>query len=189
MAEHEDARDPEVLDTESDDLRSAGEKALVAAKAEKAQSAAEELAVAAHVEAPIFSAPDEHPAVEGREMSSAPYRGGRGDLRDFILGEVCNRSLQAGRRLKSQLTSVIELDLLDAGQTYTFDWQGADLKVEERRSENAECRVSMVAADLVGIAAGEINPQIAMLSDKIRVSGKVGLAVYFFNLIAPTGHH
>jgi putative sterol carrier protein len=35
---------------------------------------------------------------------------------------------------------------------------------------------------------GELNPQIAMLSEKIRVEGRKAVAIYLFNLIAPPGH-
>jgi putative sterol carrier protein len=37
----------------------------------------------------------------------------------------------------------------------------------------------------MAVRSGDLNPQVAMLADKIKVKGKIGPAVYLFNLIAP----
>ena len=48
-----------------------------------------------------------------------------------------------------------------------------------------DCYISLNDRDVYRIYRGDLNPQIAMLSDKIEVGGKLSFAVYFFNLIAP----
>jgi hypothetical protein len=48
-----------------------------------------------------------------------------------------------------------------------------------------DCTIQLSEHTLLRIAAGELNAQVAMISDKVKVRGTSGLAVYFFNLIAP----
>ena len=51
--------------------------------------------------------------------------------------------------------------------------------------DKADCRIKIRAVDFLSISNGDLNPQIAMLSEKISIEGKTEMAVYFFNLIAP----
>jgi putative sterol carrier protein len=45
--------------------------------------------------------------------------------------------------------------------------------------------ISLTEQNLMAVRSGDLNPQVAMLADKIKVKGKIGPAVYLFNLIAP----
>jgi hypothetical protein len=52
-------------------------------------------------------------------------------------------------------------------------------------SATPDCVIRINQTNLLKIAAGDLNPQVAMLSSKIKVSGRASLAIYFFNLVAP----
>jgi len=103
----------------------------------------------------------------------------------MLLQEVSRRSLEATPLLQAQLTGVFAVRLSDTGKTYTFDWSGEKLMVSQIANPLCECTIVVSQQNLLRIAAGEMNPQLAMLSDKVRVEGKAPFAVYFFNLIAP----
>jgi putative sterol carrier protein len=129
------------------------------------------------------------PASSSRQSAQPSGPRGASDIRQLILGEIYDRGARANRKLKTQLSSLIQLNVTDLGQSYLFDWQGNELKVEERRVDAADCNVSLGSAELLAIAGGDLNPQIAMLSDKVKVTGKAGMAVYLFNLFAPKVEH
>ncbi|RME62034.1 MAG: hypothetical protein D6780_00530, partial [Candidatus Dadabacteria bacterium] len=51
-----------------------------------------------------------------------------------------------------------------------------------------ECLIEIESYWLEKIFSHQLNPQIAMLSEKILVEGKATLAVYFFNLCHSVPH-
>ena len=186
---NQENREPKVLDPEADEAvdatagaESGGESPIVAA-------APDLLAVEVHQDEhhnimPGFAEPAERADVAGKTPVLSSLRRGGKDVRDFILGEIGGRSVRAGRKLRTQLNGVIQLEIFDLQQRYVFDWQESDLKIQEGTADQVDCQISLSSADLLSISSGELNAQIAMLSDKVRVAGKAGMAVYFFNLFA-----
>ncbi|MFM1847500.1 MAG: sterol transfer family, partial [Pseudomonadota bacterium] len=79
------------------------------------------------------------------------------------------------------------------GKKYGFDWRQDDLVVVPLQGDlkgvgAADCSIRLSEDSLLRVASGDLNPQVGMLSDKIKVQGKVSFAVYFFNLVAPRGN-
>jgi putative sterol carrier protein len=60
-------------------------------------------------------------------------------------------------------------------------------RVEESKVSSLapDCVISIHEQVLLRIANGELNPQVTMLSDRLKIDGQAALGVYFFNLIAP----
>ncbi|MCX6114147.1 MAG: SCP2 sterol-binding domain-containing protein [Proteobacteria bacterium] len=85
---------------------------------------------------------------------------------------VARKLIQNGRDVLCD-----ELPPLSSDVTLTIG-EGSD-------SSTVECIVSLNEQSLMAVRSGDLNPQVAMLSDKIRIKGKVGMAVYLFNLVAP----
>ena len=151
--------------------------------------------------APVVNAPLER---------RAPARNGE----EVILKELCARARSAHERLRALLTGRIVISLRDLGRSFAFNWTSAQASVEEVPAAKAkelmahakssdtqlapaedsaaaslkdeiDCYITLSDRDVYRIYRGDLNPQIAMLSDKIEVGGKLSFAVYFFNLIAP----
>ena len=57
--------------------------------------------------------------------------------------------------------------------------------VEGSDADAVDSVISLTEQNLMAVRSGDLNPQVAMLADKIKVKGKIGPAVYLFNLIAP----
>jgi len=99
--------------------------------------------------------------------------------------------------LKPHLTGSLVIELDNSGEKFLFDWRGDDAKVSPFKGEvtlatadsvdpaKIECLISLSEQNLMAVRSGDLNPQVAMLADKIRVKGRMGPAVYLFNLIAP----
>jgi hypothetical protein len=119
------------------------------------------------------------------------------NARDVLCEELPVRAERAKLRLRPQLTGAFLIEVSNTGEKFIFDWRGQEPKVSP-----VEGTVELAAADnvdpskvdsiisvsdqhLMAIRSGDLNPQVAMLADKIRVKGKMGPAVYLFNLVAP----
>jgi putative sterol carrier protein len=95
------------------------------------------------------------------------------------------------------------VELTNSGERFLFDWREEAPKVTSVAREtvlstdesqgvvvtaekiNADSFILLSEQHLMSIRAGDLNPQVGMLTDKIKVRGKVSPAVYIFNLIAP----
>ncbi|RMG39384.1 MAG: hypothetical protein D6719_13455 [Candidatus Dadabacteria bacterium] len=106
-------------------------------------------------------------------------------VREIILEKLPERAMRSNERLRGQLRGSVGIHFTDEGKDYFFDWSGNEPHIEEGAPGNPDCKLTMSEMDFEQIADGKLNPQIAMLSDKIHVEGNSGLAIYFFNLIAP----
>ena len=88
--------------------------------------------------------------------------------------------------MKSHLAGTIRLDIVDEKLSYYFNWSSDGFNIKEDLKEKADCTIELNKNELLGIAFGDLNAQIAMLSEKISVKGKMDLAIYFFNLFNPS---
>ena len=117
--------------------------------------------------------------------------------RDELCEELPSRATRAKLRLKPHLTCLLAVEITSSGEKFIFDWKGDEPRVAAATSgitviaENpgdatvVDSIISLTEQNLMAIRSGDLNPQVAMLTDKIKVKGKIGPAVYLFNLIAP----
>lgn len=123
----------------------------------------------------------------GGGRSDGPERGRRfTNARELLTEELGQRVQRANSRLRSNLTGSIVFEL-DGRDKYIFDWSTEALNIGPTDSDKADCVIKISEDNLMKVASGDLNPQVGMLSDKIFVSGRLGLAIYIFNLIAPRG--
>lgn len=145
---------------------------------------------------------DEDAEEEEQERQRAP-RKPINNGRDVLCEELPDRAQRASLRLKPYLTSTILVELTNSGERFLFDWREEAPKVTPVAREtvlstdesqgvvvtaekiNADSFILLSEQHLMSIRAGDLNPQVGMLTDKIKVRGKVSPAVYIFNLIAP----
>lgn len=124
------------------------------------------------------------------ERPGSPGAGGRsvrfGTIQELLCDRVYERAVNASTTLRTQLTGSVGITVVDLNETYLLEWANSKPKMERRENSGADCLITISDRTLRRIAAGQLNPQVAMLTDKIRVSGQSGLAVYFFNLVAPS---
>lgn len=132
----------------------------------------------AEIRRPSDSRPQEGESVSGRRLSSAA---------ELFEQSIPRRSSQFGEKLHAALRGRVLVSLQDSGQNYLLDWSGDALlsaPLPDAANCQHDCRIGLKECDLLAVVNGELNPQIAMLSHKIDVSGRSDLAVYFFNLLA-----
>ncbi len=141
---------------------------------------------------PKISAPVEEDDDESREEVDRAQRRklpGYSNAQELMTNELPARATYADAKLRSNLVGSIIVFLKDLDERYLFDWSTETLRTGKVESPTADCTIRLTSHVLLRIAQGDLNPQIAMLSDKISVQGKAGMAVYFFNLIAPRVQH
>lgn len=124
---------------------------------------------------------DDEPSPRGRYERRKNFT----SARDLMTEELRLRAEHSSERLKACLTGTILIRVRDRGENFIFDWTGNSPRAEASKESTADCSIELNENTLLKIASGDLNPQIAMLSEKITVQGKLSLAVYFFNLLAP----
>lgn len=117
--------------------------------------------------------------------------------KDVLCEELPDRASRAKLRMKPYLTGAFAVELTNTGDRFIFDWRGDEPKVtplakdvkitigEGTDPSLVDSIISLSEQHLMSVRSGDLNPQVAMLADKIKVQGKVGPAVYLFNLVAP----
>ncbi len=123
--------------------------------------------------------------------------------KDVVCEELPERASRAATRLKPFLTGTFVFDFTNSGERFLFDWRGdspstkslsRDMKVTwdevqgyvaTENSINVDTVILISESHLMAVRTGSLNPQVGMLTDKIQVKGKVGPAVYIFNVVAP----
>jgi putative sterol carrier protein len=110
------------------------------------------------------------------------------NAREVLTQFVPNRSERADEKLRAHLVGKILVRIEGTSEEYLFELNKGRAQVQEISSPSADCAIRVSEANLMRLVAGELNPQIAMLSGKVKIEGKAELAIYFFNLIAPRSH-
>lgn len=103
-------------------------------------------------------------------------------ISDKLIEGIVEKAKAASDKLKLELRGSVVLEIQDTKEAYCFDWSTKDFKFS-KDTDKRDCTISLSQRYLYQIAKGRLNPQIAMLSDKVAVTGKASLAVYFFNLV------
>ena len=96
---------------------------------------------------------------------------------------VISRATAAHPTLKAVLAGTVEVFVKDRPFRAVFDFTASPPKRLDPGAKAADCCIETDERTLLRIHQGELNPQLAMVSDKMYVKGKAGLAVYFFNLL------
>jgi len=143
---------------------------------------------------------------EDAEQARAPRRVIK-DGRDVVCEELPDRAGRAALRLKPFLTGAVVFEFTNSGERFLFDWSGEQPSAKPLAREvsvtcdeskgfvisssaaNVDTVIAISEAHLMAVRSGSLNPQVGMLTDKIRIKGKVGPAVYIFNLVAPRVRH
>lgn len=107
---------------------------------------------------------------------------GTSPLARTMYGALCKNSRRLNRRLKTHITGRIQLIVSGGKENYVLDWRGDDLLLNDGRDPEAECVIEIGERDLLDVIKGNSNFQIALLSDKVKLSGQVGMALYLSNI-------
>jgi putative sterol carrier protein len=131
-------------------------------------------------------------SAQNRDSSRPPRGEGRKNtqnVRQLLLTDVVERALRSNLLLRTHLAGTLAINLLDSPDHFVLDWTGDKPVVRPGKVDAPDCTLHISESNLLRVAAGDLNPQIGMLSEKIRVEGRLSFAVYFFNLVVPPNGH
>jgi putative sterol carrier protein len=122
------------------------------------------------------------------EETGGRYQQSKNYTAEELLTTVITSAAQRDQvKLRPYLNGKIVFEITDSGKNYVFDWSEEKLRtaaIAKPDSEaNVDCFITLNENTLFKICSGDLNPQIAMLSNKINIKGKVAYAVYLFNLL------
>lgn len=107
----------------------------------------------------------------------------------LLLQQLPERARKAEDILRKRLSGAKVHVLLnpvegDSGESYVFDWSAEEASCIRGTASDANCTLRLSSQELERIARGVVNPQIALLSHRVKVEGDASFAMYFFNLVA-----
>jgi hypothetical protein len=107
-----------------------------------------------------------------------------------VLDYIPERIHSLPPRLHENLLGVVAVEVTDntlVNVKYRryVDWRSEKIICSELYEGVPDTTVTVSEHVLMEISRGNLNPQIALVSNRVRVSGKVGFGIYFFNLISP----
>ncbi|MDO8644874.1 MAG: SCP2 sterol-binding domain-containing protein [bacterium] len=97
--------------------------------------------------------------------------------KQFFEGKVTETLKKKAEKLSS-IKSIFEFQLSgDNGGTWTVDLTGGEGKVLAGSSGKPDVTVKMSDENFVKLVSGQLNGQMAFMTGKIKVQGKLGLAL------------
>lgn len=115
---------------------------------------------------------------------SMPWRGRVDNAKDFFAGEVIYRYDILGPSDQSRLKGSYRVEVKgNKGGVWTL-LVGDQLEVLNRR-EDAEIVLSIQQREFVQLINGELNPQMAILAQKLRLTGDIKKVALFQSLLSP----
>lgn len=100
--------------------------------------------------------------------------------------ELKQKIRKVDSNLRSLITGKIVFDIPDQHERFLIDGSCSEIELSKCADIEGDCTIRINSGNLIAIEEGKLNPQIAMLSDKIHVKGDSNLALYVFNLFAPS---
>lgn len=122
-----------------------------------------------------------------QERRSDQKRTKADNFRSFITEMLPEKAKYANQRLKASLAGTTCIKVKNSDERYLLTWKEGNLIVEQKQKGEVElssldCEISATEATYLKIINGELNPQIAMLTDKIEIIGTFSIPIYIFNL-------
>lgn len=105
---------------------------------------------------------------------------------DEIFEAAKNSYVRAQPTLKAELQGNILFELQPGSQRFLINFKGSEpelQKLGKDESVEADCTLQMSFKTLMKILEGDLNPQLSLVGEKVKVKGKAGIAMYFFNLL------
>ncbi|MCB0353015.1 MAG: SCP2 sterol-binding domain-containing protein [Bdellovibrionales bacterium] len=112
-------------------------------------------------------------------------RGGWRSLDELFSENLENFSFRMNPNLSAHLAGDILIDFRENGRSFAVSVSGTSVSSKELgkgKSGTFDCEIAVSERDFLDLVNGNLNPQVAMLSERVQVTGRLDAAVYLFNL-------
>ena len=106
------------------------------------------------------------------------------DAKAIIEGKL-SKKLSESPELSRSVNAAVAIELSgEGGGRWLIDFTKTPANIEAESSAHAVTTISMDAETFVGMSGGEIDPQTAFLTGKIKVDGNLGVAIKLGELLS-----
>ncbi len=135
----------------------------------------------------VFDLEHGAPVQHSEQGETLPWRSYIDNAKDFFNAEILYRFDILGKKDRDLLIGKYRLELKGfRGGVWTVSID-PDITVVNRREE-ADVVIAMQQHDFIQLINGELNPQLAVVAEKIKITGDVRRAIGFQKVLAPSGH-
>lgn len=93
-------------------------------------------------------------------------------------------NLQSRAEKLATINAIYEFQIKGpAGGTWSLDLTTPGGKVTEGSTGKANCTITMEDENFVKLVSGQLNPQMAFMTGKLKVAGNMGLALKLTNVL------
>jgi putative sterol carrier protein len=124
---------------------------------------------------------------EGEDIEVSATKEGKtfSQFESLLLSSIPKNASNFDPKLRGHLSRPVTLRLAKEGR-YIFDWSSEVLSVKKLEALETEthsaCVIDVDIDSFNKILRGLLNPQLAMLSGKVKIKGDSSSAIYFFTL-------
>tara|TARA_Y100000031_G_C7921966_1_gene248718 strand:- start:39 stop:371 length:333 start_codon:yes stop_codon:yes gene_type:complete len=103
--------------------------------------------------------------------------------KEYFEEKVMN-NLANKKDIVSSMNAIYEFQITgDNGGTWTVDVKNEPPKVTSGSLGSADCTVTIKDEHFVAMISGDLNPQMAFMTGKLKVTGNMGLALKLQNIL------
>lgn len=93
---------------------------------------------------------------------------------------------EGGKNIQRKFKGIVVFKISDTDEVFTLDLKGPNFSVTKGETENADLTVIVESENMTKLITGALKPQQAFMKGKLKIKGKMNLAMKLTAVLAAT---